>query len=36
MLWAALGNLVGGVGFVTALRLVRSAPKVEEEREQTA
>lgn len=36
MLWAGLGNLVGGVGFVTVLRLVRSAPKVEEEREQTA
>lgn len=32
LLWASFGNLVGGVGFVTFLRLVRSAPKVERER----
>lgn len=30
--WAALGNVVGGIGLVTALRLVRAAPRVEEER----
>lgn len=30
--WAALGNLVGGIGLVTALRLVRAAPRVQEER----
>lgn len=30
--WAALGNLVGGIGLVTGLRLVRAAPRVEEER----
>ena len=34
--WAALGNVVGGVGLVTFLRLVRTAPKVEAEREQSA
>lgn len=30
--WAALGNLIGGIGLVTALRLVRAAPRVKEER----
>lgn len=30
--WATVGNLVGGIGLVTALRLVRAAPRVEEER----
>ncbi len=34
--WAALGNVVGGVGLVTVLRLVRTAPKVEAERERSA
>ena len=33
LLWATLGNLVGGIGFVTFLRLLRTAPKVEAERE---
>jgi formate/nitrite transporter FocA (FNT family) len=32
VLWAGLGNVVGGIGLVTALRLVRTAPKVEAER----
>ncbi|GIL36868.1 formate/nitrite transporter family protein [Phycicoccus sp. DTK01] len=36
VLWASFGNIVGGVGFVTFLRLVRSAPRVEDERERSA
>lgn len=36
LLWAGLGNLVGGIGFVTFLRLLRTAPKVEAEREKHA
>ncbi|WP_030528764.1 formate/nitrite transporter family protein [Phycicoccus jejuensis] len=36
LVWASLGNVVGGVGFVTFLRLVRSAPRVEVERERSA
>ncbi len=31
--WSMLGNIVGGVGLVTFLRLVRTAPKIEAERE---
>ncbi|NHA68538.1 formate/nitrite transporter family protein [Phycicoccus flavus] len=31
--WAALGNAVGGIGLVTFLRLLRTAPKVEAERD---
>ncbi len=34
--WAVLGNAVGGIGLVTFLRLVRTAPKVEAERERSA
>lgn len=30
--WAAFGNMVGGIGLVTALRLVRAAPRVEQAR----
>lgn len=30
--WAAFGNVIGGVGLVTVLRLVQVAPKVREER----
>ncbi len=34
--WAVLGNAVGGIGLVTFLRLVRTAPKVEAERARSA
>lgn len=30
--WAALGNIVGGVGLVTALRVLRTAPRFKQER----
>ncbi|MBR7743586.1 formate/nitrite transporter family protein [Phycicoccus sp. BSK3Z-2] len=33
LVWSAAGNMVGGIGFVTFLRLLRTAPKVEQERE---
>ncbi|MBM6402830.1 formate/nitrite transporter family protein [Phycicoccus sp. CSK15P-2] len=33
--WSVLGNAVGGIGLVTFLRLVRTAPKVEAERRTT-
>jgi formate/nitrite transporter FocA (FNT family) len=32
--WSALGNLVGGVGLVTSVRLLRVTHRVQEEREQ--
>ncbi|MGG5260186.1 formate/nitrite transporter family protein [Phycicoccus avicenniae] len=35
LVWASLGNIAGGVGLVTFLRLVRSAPRVEDERERS-
>ncbi len=31
--WSLLGNMVGGIGLVTALRLLRVPRRVEEERE---
>ncbi len=34
--WSVLGNAVGGIGLVTFLRLVRTAPKVEAERRQSS
>ncbi len=34
--WSVLGNTVGGIGLVTFLRLVRTAPKIEAERHQTS
>ena len=34
--WSLLGNAVGGLGLVTFLRLVRTAPKVERERERAS
>ena len=33
LVWSVLGNAVGGIGLVTFLRLVRTAPSVEAERE---
>ena len=30
--WSALGNMVGGIGLVTFLRLLRTAPKVKQKR----
>ncbi len=33
MAWAALGNLVGGVGLVTAIRLLRVPRRIEEQRQ---
>ena len=35
LVWAGLGNMVGGIGFVTFLRLLRTAPKIEAEREKS-
>ena len=32
--WSLLGNMVGGIGLVTGLRLLRVPRRVEEEREQ--
>ena len=34
--WAALGNVVGGVGLVTVLRLLQVPHKVEQERAEPA
>lgn len=34
--WSLLGNVVGGIGLVTFLRLVRTAPKVEAQRRQSS
>ena len=34
--WAAFGNLIGGVGLVTVLRLVQVSHKLKEERENPA
>jgi formate/nitrite transporter FocA (FNT family) len=32
--WSALGNLVGGIGLVTSVRLLRVTHRVEAERDQ--
>ena len=32
MAWSALGNLIGGVGLVTSIRLLRVPHRVAEER----
>jgi hypothetical protein len=34
--WAALGNVIGGIGLVTALRLLQAGQKVVEERRASA